>query len=369
MKVLLVEDSQVVRTYVEGIIRQAPDMEMLPSASDGAAGVRTAVAARPDVILMDLELPLLDGIAAIREIMAKAPCPIVVLSAYLESPERDRTFESFQAGAVEVLSKPGGLGDDAVTSFRDRLLRTIRLMAEARVIRRVAGRSAARTVEDRAIPRASWRDYDIVVIGASTGGPPILYDLLRELTPPFPLPIVVGQHIIPGFEQGLATWLGRTGHRTTIARAGERPEPGVVYVARADRHLAVHGAGFDLRAADGALAPSVNVLFESAADVFGERVVALLLSGMGSDGARGLAALRRRGALTIAQTGETCVVDGMPAAARALDSCCYAMSPAQMARFLAALAHPAPAAAGLGRRPDDIVHPARASSTHAPMRT
>jgi two-component system chemotaxis response regulator CheB len=215
LRVLLVEDSRVVRAYVEGVLRQS-DLELLPAACDGPTGVALATTARPDVVLMDLELPGLDGVACIREIMARAPCPIVVLSAYLDAPERDRTFESLDAGAVEVMSKPAGLDAATIAAFRERLLRTVRLMAQARVVRRAALGSA------RAEPRivASPRRHGLVVIGASTGGPIALCEVLRRIPPPFAVPVVVAQHIVAGFEAGLVEWLGTTGHVVRLARAG-----------------------------------------------------------------------------------------------------------------------------------------------------
>jgi two-component system chemotaxis response regulator CheB len=341
MKVLLIEDSPTIRAYIEGVLRAAPFIERLPSAADGSTGVHLAVTMEPDVILMDLELPVLDGLQAIREIMSIAPRPIVVLSAHIDGKADDRTFESFQAGAVEVLSKPRGLGGAAVASFADRLLRTVRVMAEARVVRR---RSSRPTPDPAAwsVPlgasAVSPGAIDIVVIGGSTGGPLVLYDLLQQIPKLMSVPIVVAQHIVPGFENGFAQWLGRTGHRVTVARAGESIRPGVVYVAPADKHLLVRRTWFELLdGKEGTSMPSVDLLFETTAESFGARSVALLLSGMGSDGARGMLSLRRRGAITATQTGESCVVDGMPAAARALSAASCELSPRKMAELLTRL--------------------------------
>ncbi len=332
MRVLLVEDSRSVRTYVEAVLRAAPDVEVLPPALDGEMGVRLAQELRPDVILMDLELPVLDGILAIRSIMSSSPCPIVVLSAYLDSPERDRTFESFEAGAVEVLAKPRGVGAEAVQRFRDRLLRTVRLMSQARVVRR-RSRSAP-PVLGAPPPVLEPGLYDVVVIGASTGGPVVLHELLSQLPAPYPLPIVIGQHIVPGFEHGLAQWLGGTGHRVSVAAPGMRLAKGEVVLAPADRDLLLGQGLVSIAPAAAAPTPSVDVLFRSAADELGDRAIGILLTGMGEDGARGLVELRRRGALTVTQTGPTCVVDGMPRAARDRDAALHDLSPAEIAGLL-----------------------------------
>jgi len=338
MRVLLVEDSRSVRVYVEGILLRAPDIELLPPAMDGITAVDLAVRERPDVILMDLELPRLDGIKAIQEIMALSPRPIVVLSGTLSSsPERDRTFDALNAGAVDVMRKPSGLDDASIDTFATRLLKTLRLMSQARVLRRRSARPALGSEAD--LRAARRQQLDIVLLGGSTGAPVILYNLLQRLAAPFPVPIAVAQHIIPGFEQGLAEWLSRTGHKARVIEEGERPTPGVVHVAPADRHVAIRPAGFQLvEGAAGTPIPSADILFRSAAECFGERVVGVLLSGMGEDGARGLLALRERGSFTLTQSADTCVVAGMPSSARALGASCLDASPAQMVEMLTRLA-------------------------------
>ncbi|UQA62435.1 chemotaxis protein CheB [Polyangium aurulentum] len=329
MRVLLVEDSRTVRSYVEAILRDAGDIELLPSAIDGATGVALAIERRPDVILMDLELPVLDGIGAIREIMAAAPCPIVVLSGQLEEPARDRTFESFQAGAADVLAKPRGLGDEEIERFGERLLRVVRVMRGARVLRR--GVASFR----RSLTPMPARLADVVLIGASTGGPLVVRRILEGIPAPYPLPIVICQHIVPGFEHGFAAWLEATGHRVTVVGPGDKVQAGIVHVARADRQLALRGRELLLLPREeGRPAPSADVLFESASAWFGARCVALLLTGMGEDGKRGMLALRQKGALTVTQTAQTCVIDGMPAAARAAGASQRDLSPAEMCELL-----------------------------------
>jgi two-component system chemotaxis response regulator CheB len=155
-------------------------------------------------------------------------------------------------------------------------------------------------------------------MGGSTGAPPLVYELLRALPAPAPFPVVVAQHIVHGFESGFARWLGGTGHRMVAAVGGEWLEPGAVYVAPADRDLLVRGGRLQTQPSTGVAVPSVDVLFESVAGFYGARAVGLLLTGMGEDGARGLLAMRRAGALTVTQDSASCVVDGMPGTARAL---------------------------------------------------
>jgi two-component system chemotaxis response regulator CheB len=331
MRVLLVEDSRTVRTYVEAALSGAPEITLLPPVSDGHTAVLVAQAALPDLILMDLFLPGLDGVSAIAEIMASAPCPIVVLSGHLNEPDRDRTFESLRAGAVEVLAKPQSLSPEVFAAFRQQLQKTVRLMKDARVIRRRGTAGGAGSARSYGI---GGRAYDVVVIGASTGGPPLLSELLTRTPPPCTLPVVIAQHTLQGFETSMAQWLGRSGHAVQLAVHGAPLRPGVVYLAPPDLDCRLGRVGLTVqplrRANAEVTGPCIDNLFLSAAEAFGARCAAFLLSGMGDDGARGLLALRRSGALTVAQSGESCVVDGMPAAARALGAPGYDLPPAEL---------------------------------------
>ncbi len=338
MKLLLVEDSRSVVAFLEQILRREPDIELLPAVSNGRDAVAAVRRWNPNLVLMDLVLPGMDGVAAIAEIMATAPCPIVVLSAQLDTPGRDRTFESLQAGAVDVLAKPMGGGVEGVKEFRERLLRTVRVMAHARVVGRKRPSLRMEAVRPRPPPVATEaRPCALVAIGGSTGAPPLVYELLRALPSPAPFPVVVAQHIVRGFEQGFARWLAGTGQRTEVAEGGEWLTPGVVYVSPADRDLVVSGGRLRTQPSRGVAVPSVDALFESVADFYGSRAVGLLLTGMGEDGARGLLAMRRTGALTVAQDGASCVVDGMPGTARALGAASQVLTPGEMGALLSSL--------------------------------
>ena len=355
MKLLLVEDSRSVVAFLEQLLRREPDLELLPPVANGRDAVAAVQRWSPQLVLMDLVLPGgMDGVEAITEIMATAPCPIVVLSGQLDTPGRDRTFESLRAGAVDVLAKPTAGGLEAVKEFRERLLRTVRVMAHARVVGR--RRSSPRTplalpaVPSFVAPVLETRPCSLLVIGGSTGAPPLVYELLRALPSPAPFAVVVAQHIVRGFEPGFARWLGGTGHRTVAAQGGEWLEPGVVYVSPADRDLAVRGGRLQTQPSRGVAVPSVDVLFESVAGFYGAKAVGLLLTGMGEDGARGLLAMRQAGALTVAQDGASCVVDGMPGAARAMGAASQTLTPGEMATLMLSLgrATPPPSPSGRG---------------------
>lgn len=347
MKVLVVEDSQTVRTYIEAILRAAPDIELLPPARDGITAVELAQTHRPDVILMDLELPRMSGIEAIREIMSTAPKPIVVLSGTLDEKDSDRTFASFNAGAVEVLAKPRGLSKEDQERFSERLLRTVRLMSEARVLRRSSllqsKKSRPPQVESAPPPEptdpTNYTTIEMVLIAASTGGPQVVRNIFDEIPTPFPLPIILCQHIVPGFEEGLAHWLSRSGHDVRLARNEEVTSAGRIYVARADKHLVLNGFELMFRTPMGKrVVPSADVLFDSAARTLGHRCAAFLLTGMGDDGGQGLLALKQQGALTVTQSAATCTIDGMPKAARTLDASLLDLSPTRIVELLKRLA-------------------------------
>jgi two-component system chemotaxis response regulator CheB len=243
VKLLLVEDSRSVVAFLEQLLRREPDIELLPAVSNGRDAVAAVQRWSPHLVLMDLVLPGMDGVDAIAEIMATAPCPIVVLSAQLDTPGRDRTFESLTAGAVDVLAKPLGGGVEAVREFRERLLRTVRMMAHARVVGRRRPSTRLPTVARGPSGGAAreGRACALLAIGGSTGAPPLVYELLRALPAPAPFPVVVAQHIVHGFEPGFVTWLKGTGHRAEVATGGEWLEAGVVYVSPSDRDLVVSG--------------------------------------------------------------------------------------------------------------------------------
>ncbi|QRN98093.1 response regulator [Archangium violaceum] len=356
MKLLLVEDSRSVAAFLEQILRREPDIELLPQVTDGRDAVAAVRRWNPQLVLMDLVLPGMDGVDAIAEIMATAPCPIVVLSGQLDTPGRDRTFESLRAGAVDVLAKPTAGGLDAVKEFRERLLRTVRVMAHARVVgRRRTPPSIPVTQVARPVSSLSeGKSCALLAIGGSTGAPPLVYELLRALPSPAPFPVVVAQHIIRGFEPSFARWLGGTGHRTVVAMGGEWLGPGSVFVSPADRDLVVRGGRLQTQPARGVAVPSVDALFESVAGFHGSRAVGLLLTGMGEDGAKGLLAMHRAGALTVAQDGASCVVDGMPGAARAMGAASQILTPSEMTALLISLARssapfpPSPSGRGSG---------------------
>ncbi|MDF1661725.1 MAG: chemotaxis protein CheB [Planctomycetota bacterium] len=332
MKVLLVDDSTVIHTYIHHLLQAESDFDPLEIATDGAQAIEKAKSVRPDVILMDIKLPVLDGISAITAIMQESPCPIVVFSGHIQRHGLNRSFDALRAGAVEVLEKPMGLSPDKIADFRQKLLKTLRLMSKACVVRRRPVRPSQRRI-------SGDEGKLIVAIGSSTGGPAVLYKILSDIPKPFPLPILICQHTIPGFEQGLAEWLSRTGHSVTVAKQDEMILPGHVYLSTASGHLTLLATRCVIvEEGKHHPTPNIDLFFESICKVYGKQVVALQLTGMGKDGAQGLLALSEAGALTMAQSAETCVVNGMPEVARRLGAVQINATPEEMGKKLSEVA-------------------------------
>lgn len=337
MKVLLVDDSVVIHTYIRQILHGEEGFDELEIATNGAEAIEKALALRPDVILMDLQLPVLDGLRAISAIMESCPCPIVVFSGHLERHGINRSFEALRAGAVEVLEKPKGLSPAKIADFRQKLLKTLRLMSKACVVRR---RPLRKSEKKKA---GTDKRRLVVAIGSSTGGPAVLHKILSGIPAPYPLPILICQHTIPGFEQGLAEWLSSAGHKVCVAQDQQLIRGGEVYLSPANGHLTLLASRCVIApATERSPVPNIDLFFESIVEVYGKHAVALQLTGMGRDGAEGLLALKQAGALTMAQSGESCVVNGMPEAARKLDAVEINGSPESLTRRLReiALEHP-----------------------------
>jgi two-component system chemotaxis response regulator CheB len=297
-----------------------------------------------DLILMDLDMPEMDGLEATRRIMETRPLPIVICSAATDPHETATTFRSLEVGAVACVQKPVGKEHTDYAKAAACLLETVKLMAEVKVVRRWP--RMRRGVARPSAPAPPLRRLTAVVqmigIGASTGGPPVLQTILAGLPQDFSVPVLVVQHIASGFITGLVDWLSQTtGRAVHLAAHGSQPLPGHVYLAPDDFHMRV---GLDRRIAltreplDHGMRPSVDRLFHSLAEVYAAGAVGVLLTGMGTDGALELANLKERGACTIAQDRESSVVHGMPGQAIALGAARWILPADGIAAMLAELA-------------------------------
>jgi two-component system chemotaxis response regulator CheB len=344
INVLVVEDSRVIRDYLVYVLKTDPEIRVMGTAESGETALEFLGDHRPDAILMDIHMPGIDGLETTRRIMSSNPVPIVVCTASTQFDQVHTAMSALEAGALAVLKKPKGLGDPDAEDEAAAIINTLKLMSEVKVVRRwnhAAPAHVPSAVAQPLLRDAVGHDAAIVAIGASTGGPPAILQILSGLSTAFPTPILVVQHICAGFTDGFAEWLGETsGLPVHVTHGGETPVPGHVYVAPDDHHLRV-GLRGDLEttrdAPHNGLRPSVGVLFRSVAERFGLRAIGVLLTGMGRDGAEELKLMADRGALTIAQDEESCVVFGMPAEAIRLGAARFVFPPHKIAELLAAV--------------------------------
>jgi two-component system, chemotaxis family, protein-glutamate methylesterase/glutaminase len=324
--VLVADDSATDRALLAEILRADPELRVVGEARDGVEAVALTQRLRPRVVTMDLQMPNLDGLAATKEIMITAPTPIVLVAGSSKLAEAELAMHALRAGAVAALRKPPGPASPDFEAAARVLRNTVKDMAEVKVVRR--WRPAAADKEPRrqgdkekapAVSSPSPPAPRVVAVAASTGGPEALQRLLSGLPGDFAAPILVVQHITPGFTEGLASWLsGVCDLRVKVADHGEPLAPHTVYLAPDDRHLTVARPGHVLLSTAPPVygfRPSATPLFESAARLCGPAAAAVILTGMGDDGVVGLRAVRQAGGRVFAQDEKSCVVFGMPGAA------------------------------------------------------
>jgi two-component system chemotaxis response regulator CheB len=353
IRVLVVEDSVTVRRRLIDLLSGDPEIELVGEAQDGKRAIELCLRLRPDLITMDMMLPVMTGLAATEYIMAHCPTPILIVSASVNRGELFQTYEALAAGAVDVLDKPTGAEVDGL--WESRFIATAKLVSRIRIITHLRSGVASpvrpkaalaplpfppykyqtdksppykyqtdksppdKSLTDRCLAEKSVADrrFDLAAIGASTGGPGAIVEILQALPADFRLPIVFVLHINEPFGAAFADWLdGRVGRPVSYAKEGDpvASAAGRVVMAPVGRHLTVRDGRFHLTCDPErhSCRPSVDVLFESIAENYGPRSVACLLTGMGRDGASGLLKLRQAGALTIAQDESTSVIYGMP---------------------------------------------------------
>ena len=340
IKVLIVDDSRLAREMLAQIFSTDPEIQVVGTADNGLDALDEVKGKRPDLVTMDVHMPKMDGFEATRHIMEIQPTPIVIVSGSASVSEVAFSFEAVEAGALAVVPRPPGPSHPDHASAVEELIQTVKLMSEVKVVTRRAQHKTSSPA--KAAAPLNHREVKLVAIGASTGGPPVLQQILSALPRELPFPLIIVQHIAKGFTEGYKEWLAAASHfPLKIAERGEILKPGMGYIAPEGSHLEVD-FGPRVRLTDHepdyGLRPSVNYLFLSVARTYGPQAVGVLLTGMGSDGARALLEMREKGALTIVQDKASSVVFGMAAEAVKLNAAGHILPPAEIAALLTKLA-------------------------------
>lgn len=360
LRILVVDDSALMRRLLRELLESDPGVRVVGEAADGRRAIELVAELRPDLVTLDVRMPVMDGVETTRQLMAYHPTPILVLTASLSSYEVDITFQMLGAGALDVMEKPHLSSPEDVERCRRALLRKVRLLSRVKVVTHLRGRRRGGETEPglhalgqqppapRPAPHAP-RTHPAIVIGASTGGPRAVRQVLAGLPRGLPAAVLVVQHIAQGFSGGMAEWLaGSVPLPVGLAAEGAVLRPGHVYVAPDRFDLLVqpggviHLSGLPLLLQR----PAIDIAMQSVAAVFGDQAIGVLLTGMGRDGAIGMQAIRRAGGYTIAQDEASCAIYGMPRAAVELGAAAAVLPPARIAEALAARLAPAGPLAG-----------------------
>lgn len=315
IRTLVVDDSAFVRKTVREMLSRNPWIEVVGAARDGAEALEMVEQLNPDVVTCDLSMPRLDGPAFVRQQMARRPVPILILS--VANGEASHAIEALDAGAVDFVQKPTSLANEDLLRIRDELIEKVKAASNVSTERLMA--SVADVSKAPVPPRRPSR-VEVVVLGVSTGGPQALRSLVPRLPESFPVPVVMVLHMPIGFTSLYATKLAEmSALKVREAEEGDELRPGVALLAQAGRHLKL------ARSAAGAVVcrltvqpvellhrPSVDVLFQSAADIYGENVLGVVMTGMGCDGREGAAWIKAKGGTVLTEAEKSCVIYGMP---------------------------------------------------------
>ena len=328
IKILIVDDSALIRSILKQVFSETEDIEVAGEASNGKAGVEAVRNLKPDLVILDINMPVMDGIESTRMIMDENPCPILIFSTMVDA---DTSFRACQAGAMDVMSKPDiGQYNDPV--FLEKFFAKLRLLGKKTAEHvKNDGNSAVvskpERIETAGIP-------EMIVIGASTGGPKTVRTILAGLPGNLPVPVALVQHLESGFAEGYRDWLNSaTDLEVVLVNSRMKYKAGNVYLATTDRHIVLNGP--DVCPDDGEKVlnqkPSVDVLFNSASALFGPKLLGVLLTGMGSDGARGCLSIINAGGTTLVQDEATSVIYGMPKEAVRMGAASYVLPLDEMA--------------------------------------
>jgi two-component system chemotaxis response regulator CheB len=345
MRVLIVDDSAFMRRAISSMLTEEPRIEIVGQATNGVEALRLARELKPDVITLDVEMPEMDGLTALRRIMADAPTHVIMLST-LTSEGSAAALTALSLGAADVMGKDTTGGIPSVTRLKDELITKILALGARR--RRARTARVGEKAPDRLTLRAGH--VDLICIGSSTGGPPVLEMILAGLPAPFGAAVVVAQHMPELFTRSMAERLARLCALKVIhGREGAPVERDTIIICPGGKNTHIRKSGpaaWRLSVGDEPRTiyrPSVDVLFASAAEAVGARTVGIVLTGMGDDGARGAATMKERGGVILAQNEESCVVYGMPRAVTIAGIAAASLPPEAILASLSTLASPSSA--------------------------
>ncbi len=327
IRVLVVDDSALMRLMISDILNSDEEIEVVATARDGEDGIKKVTELRPDVVTLDVEMPRLDGLHALGYIMSEIPTPVVMVSAYTQK-DAEATFRALEYGAVDFVSKPSGPISRDIRAVGDELIAKIKVAAlvDLSNLEFVRPKKVSENYIKPKIGKNVPGRVGVVAIGTSTGGPRALEKILPQLDPDIPAGLLIVQHMPEGFTKTFADRLDReSGIEVKEAETGDRIAQGRALIAPGDYHMSIMIETTGNDTAGGVISlnqdppvyglrPTVDTMMLSAAKVYGDKTVGVILTGMGSDGAKGMKAIKENKGRTIAQDKDTCVVYGMPRA-------------------------------------------------------
>ena len=318
IRVLVVDDSALFRNALTAILQEDPDLTVVATAKNGSEAVELVQRYRPDIVTMDVNMPVLNGYEAVEQIMALCPTPIVMVTGSPSKQDKEAVIKALAMGALDVIPKPDLTRPAGAKEPIGGLIEKVKLFSTAHVVRHMAGLRKARGAAPTAAAESTGK-ASVIAIAASTGGPAALAKILSSLPEDLAASIVVAQHIAEGFTPTLVQWLASvTRLEVRVGEAGCALTPGMAAIAPSGRHMRVDSNGriqvLDLPPVRGCK-PSADILLTSVAETIGSRAIGVVLTGMGDDGTEGMKAIQSRGGVTLGQNEASCAIFGMPKSA------------------------------------------------------